>query len=127
MRWYLNQKTRKEKTPPFLFFPFVSGGGHRNPARAFSPRLRARQKPPQSLGDGMLLSGGVKLYMDGSGGGRTAWVYAPWFKKRTEGQMGNTRYPNIDPQTYRQMVKLFHDAGIHVSTHAVADRAIQWS
>jgi predicted amidohydrolase YtcJ len=64
--------------------------------------------------------------MDGSGGGRTAWVYDPWFKKRTEVEMGNTGYPNIDPQTYRQMVKLFHDAGIHVSTHAVGDRAIDW-
>jgi predicted amidohydrolase YtcJ len=24
------------------------------------------------------------------------------------------------------MVKLFHDAGFHVSTHAVGDRAIDW-
>src|SRR6266852_2748914 len=95
-------------------------------ARAVFARLQALPKPPQSLGDGMLLSGGVKLYMDGSGGGRTAWVYDPWFKKRTEVEMGNTGYPNIDPQTYRQMVKLFHDAGIHVSTHAVGDRAIDW-
>jgi predicted amidohydrolase YtcJ len=38
----------------------------------------------------------------------------------------NTGYPNIDPATYREMVKLFHDQGVHVSTHAVGDRAIDW-
>jgi len=53
----------------------------------------------------MLLSGGVKLYMDGSGGGRTAWVYDPWFKKAREVDTGNTGYPNIDPPVYREMVK----------------------
>jgi hypothetical protein len=74
----------------------------------------------------MLLSGGVKIFMDGSGGGRTAWVYEPWHKKSTEIDAGNTGYPALDPATYQQMVKLFHDAGFHVSTHAVGDRAIDW-
>jgi predicted amidohydrolase YtcJ len=64
--------------------------------------------------------------MDGSGGGRTAWVYDPWFKNPTDLDDHNTGYPNIDPPLYRRMVKLFHDAGIHVSTHAVGDRAIDW-
>lgn len=71
----------------------------------------------------MLFSGGVKLFMDGSGGGRTAWVYEPWYK---DGKLdgNNTGYPNIEPPVYHDMVKLFHDAGYHVSTHAVGDRAI---
>jgi hypothetical protein len=95
-------------------------------ARATFARLQALPKPPLSFGDGMLLSGGVKLYMDGSGGGRTAWVYDPWFRNPTEIDADNTGYPNIDPPVYREMVRLFHDAGIHVSTHAVGDRAIDW-
>jgi len=78
----------------------------------------------------MLLSGGVKLFMDGSGGGRTAWVYDPWLKNgqpdTTRAGQPNTGYPNIVPATYREMVKLFHEAGVHVSTHAVGDRAIDW-
>jgi len=74
----------------------------------------------------MLLSGGVKIFMDGSGGGRTAWVYEPWYKKGKEIDVGNTGYPALDPATYREMVTLFHNAGIHVSTHAVGDRAIDW-
>ena len=31
-----------------------------------------------------------------------------------------------DPAVYRQMVRLFHQAGVHVGTHAVGDRAIDW-
>jgi predicted amidohydrolase YtcJ len=83
-------------------------------------------RPPQSLGDGRLLSCGVKIFMDGSGAGRTAWVYQEWNKHQTEVDHGNFGYPAEDPVVYRQMVRLFHQAGIHVGTHAVGDRAIDW-
>jgi predicted amidohydrolase YtcJ len=83
-------------------------------------------KPPGSLGDGLLLSGGAKIYMDGSGGGRTAWMHQPWNKNRTETDGTNVGYPATDPQIYRQMVRLFHQAGVHVGTHAIGDRAIDW-
>ena len=82
----------------------------------------------QSLppGDGNLHSCGVKLYMDGSGGGRTAWLYKDWDKNLTGVDRGNQGYPAIDPPTYRQMVRLIHQAGIPVGTHAIGDRAIDW-
>jgi len=64
--------------------------------------------------------------MDGSGGARTAWVYQPWFKNSDQLDVGNTGYPTIDPDSYRKMVRLLHQSGIHVSTHAVGDRAIDW-
>jgi len=83
-------------------------------------------RPPQSLGDGRLLSGGAKLFMDGSGGARTAWVYQEWNKNSTEKDAGNYGYPAIDPDVYRDVVRLFHQAGVHVGTHAVGDRAIDW-
>jgi len=89
-------------------------------------RISALPRPPQSLGDGRLLSGGAKLYMDGSGGARTAWVYQEWNKNSSEKDAGNYGYPAIDPETYRQVVRLFHQAGVHVGTHAVGDRAIDW-
>ena len=37
-----------------------------------------------------------------------------------------TGYPNMDPEVYRQMVRLFHQAGVSVGTHAIGDRAIDW-
>lgn len=126
IRWDLYQELLRENKSTVRIFALLYGGRTMDSARATLSRLQSQPKPPQSFGEGMLLSGGVKLYMDGSGGGRTAWVYDPWFKNRTEPEPGNTGYPNIDPAEYRQMVKLFHDAGIHVSTHAVGDRAIDW-
>jgi predicted amidohydrolase YtcJ len=126
IRWDLYRELLNENKSTVRIFALLYGGRDIDSARATLARLQARPKPPQSFADGMLLSGGVKLFMDGSGGGRTAWVYDPWFKSPTELDGNNTGYPNIDPPVYRQMVKLFHDAGVHVSTHAVGDRAIDW-
>ena len=95
-------------------------------ARETLTRIAALPKPPQSLGDGKLLSGGAKLYIDGSGGGRTAWMYKEWNKNFTDTDTGNYGYPATDPDIYRQEVRLFHEAGVHVGTHAVGDRAIDW-
>jgi predicted amidohydrolase YtcJ len=88
--------------------------------------ILAQPKPPQSLGDGRLLSCGAKIFMDGSGGARTAWVNEEWHKNSTAIDHGNFGYPSTDPQVYRQMVRLFHKAGVHVGTHAIGDRAIDW-
>lgn len=88
--------------------------------------LQKFPRPPKSFDNGMLMAGGVKIFMDGSGGARTAWVYEPWHQKSIEIDKGNTGYPALDPSLYQEMVKMFHDAGIHVGTHAVGDRAIDW-
>ena len=125
-RWDIYRELLKENKSTVRIFALFLGGTTMDSARATLSRLQQQPKPPQSFGDGMLLSGGVKIFMDGSGGGRTAWVYEPWHKKSTEMDTGNTGYPALDPATYQQMVKLFHDAGFHVSTHAVGDRAIDW-
>jgi predicted amidohydrolase YtcJ len=85
---------------------------------------------PASLGDGRLLSCGVKLFMDGSGGGRTGWMWQPWMRNgkadlNRDGKP-NTGYPHMNPETYREMVLLFHKSGVPVGTHAVGDRAMDW-
>ena len=95
-------------------------------ARQTLVRISALPKPPGSLGDGLLLSGGAKIFMDGSGGARTAWMHQPWNKNGTEVDGSNVGYPATDPEIYRQQVRLFHQAGIHVGTHAIGDRAIDW-
>lgn len=95
-------------------------------AQAALDKISALPKPPQSLGDGRLISCGAKLYMDGSGGARTAWLYGDWNKNSKDTDTGNHGYPLIDPETYRQLVRLFHTAGVHVGTHAIGDHAIDW-
>jgi predicted amidohydrolase YtcJ len=125
-RWQIYQELLKENKASVRIFALFLGGTTMQSARAALEQLQQQVRPPQSLGEGMLLSGGVKIFMDGSGGGRTAWVYEPWFKNGKEVDGTNSGYPALDPQVYRQMVKVFHDAGVHVSTHAVGDRAIDW-
>ncbi len=94
-------------------------------------QIKSVPRLPASLGDGRLLSCGAKIYMDGSGGARTGWVYEDWFRNattpdRNERGEGNRGYPHLDPEVYRQMVRLFHQAGVPVGTHAVGDRAMDW-
>ncbi len=65
--------------------------------------------------------------MDGSGGARTAWLYDDWNKNGTEIDVGNKGYPASNPDTIRAMIRLFHDAGMHVSVHSIGDQAIDYT
>ena len=83
-------------------------------------------KPALGAGDGRLVSGGVKIFADGSGASRTAWMWQDWNRDRTEIDAGNRGYPAFDPELIRGLILLYHDAGLHVGTHAIGDRAIDW-
>jgi predicted amidohydrolase YtcJ len=124
--WDAYRQVLKEGKLTVRVFTLWTGGTTMESARKTLAQISALPKPPQSLGDGRLLAGGVKLFMDGSGGARTAWVYKDWNKNGTETDTGNKGYPAIEPEVYRQIVRMFHEAGIHVGTHAVGDRAIDW-
>ena len=89
------------------------------------PRLSA------TLGNDHLLSCGVKIYMDGSGGARTGWVYDDWLRDGktpdvTSSGAPNSGYPQTDPAVYQDMVRMFQKNGVPVGTHAVGDRAMDW-
>ncbi len=90
-------------------------------------RVGSFTRPYVSTGDDQLVSGGIKMYLDGSGGARTAWLYEDWNKDYENEDEGNRGYPVLDPDIYREQVLLFHNAGLHVSTHAIGDRAIDWT
>ena len=53
-------------------------------------------------------------------------VPATGTRTSTRSTSGNTGYPSTDPAAYRQIVTELHNAGVHVSTHAIGDRAIDW-
>jgi predicted amidohydrolase YtcJ len=95
-------------------------------ARRLVAERAATTKPYVSTGDDHLISGGVKLYIDGSGGARTAWMYDDWNKNLTQRDSGNRGYPASSPDTIRALIRLYHDAGMHVSVHSIGDRAIDW-
>lgn len=100
-------------------------------ARQALARFNAVPRLPETLGNDRLLSCGVKIYMDGSGGARTGWVYDDWLRDAktpdvTSSGAPNRGYPQTDPAVYREMVRLFHQDGVPVGTHAVGDRAMDW-
>ena len=125
-KWDLYQELLKEDKLTVRVFALWLGGRSLEAAHQVFDRIAGLRKPPESFGDGLLLSGGIKLYIDGSGGGRTGWMYQEWNKNSKDTDTGNRGYPTTDPEAYRQMVRLFHNAGFHIGTHAVGDRGIDW-
>jgi predicted amidohydrolase YtcJ len=125
-KWELYQELLREGRLTVRMFALWAGARRLEDRAQVLARVRANPRPPASLGDGVLWSGGVKMYMDGSGGARTAWMYEDWNKNFTEKDTGNVGYPATPPDTYRQIVTELHNAGVHVSTHAIGERAIDW-
>jgi predicted amidohydrolase YtcJ len=120
--WSVYQELRDQNRLTIHLFALWRGGTSVKETEAVIARMRSLPKTQ----DGLLISGGVKLFMDGSGGARTAWMHRDWNKNFTETDTGNRGYPLTDPEIYRQQVRLIHNAGIHIGTHAIGDQAIDW-
>ena len=125
-KWELYQELLREGRLTVRVFALWSGARRLEDRAAVMARVRANPRQAGLSGDAMLISGGVKMYMDGSGGARTAWMHNDWNKNLVDTDTGNPGYPSTPPDEYRQMVTELHDAGVHVSTHAIGDRAIDW-
>jgi predicted amidohydrolase YtcJ len=125
-KWEIYQELLKDGKLNVHLFALWSGARRLEDAAQVLERVNANPRPPASFGDGLLISGGVKMFMDGSGGARTAWMHEDWNKNFKEKDTGNTGYPALPPDAYRQIVTALHNAGVHVSTHAIGDRAIDW-
>jgi len=125
-KWDLYDEINRSGKLTVRMFALWSGARRVEDNAQVMARVQAHPKPSDRSGDRVLISGGVKLFMDGSGGARTAWMYQDWNKNSTEKDTGNAGYPSMPPDAYRQIVTTLHNAGIHVSTHAIGDRAIDW-
>jgi predicted amidohydrolase YtcJ len=125
-KWRLYQNVLADGKLTVRVFALWDVGKTIQSAEALVDHVGAFTRPNISTGDDRLISGGVKIYLDGSGGARTAWLYEDWNKDYEELDKGNCGYPVFDPDIYRDQVLLFHHAGLHVSTHAIGDRAIDW-
>ena len=100
--WELYLELLKEGKLTVRVFALWSGARRLEDSAEVLARVSANPRPPASLGDGVLLSGGVKMFMDGSGGARTAWMHQDWNKNSIEKDTGNTGYPAIAPDVYRK-------------------------
>lgn len=123
-KWDLYKELLVQDRLSLHVFTLWYAGHDLRQAHEILDRTSVLPKPPRAFGDDILLFGGVKLYMDGSGGARTGWLYQEWNKNYKDTDKGNYGYPVTDPDVYKQIVKLFHNAGYTIGTHAVGDRAI---
>jgi predicted amidohydrolase YtcJ len=124
--WAAYEAVREEGALNLRVFGLWGGGRSLEGTREIIQRIQASTMPYRSTGDDQLIRGGVKLYADGSGGARTAWMYDDWNREFGEVDVGNRGYPVVDPEMLREQIRMYHDAGIHVSVHAIGDRAIDW-
>jgi len=125
--WEAYRKSLADSALTVRVFALWRGGRSMATAERLIAERAAVSKPYETTGDDRLISGGIKLFIDGSGGDRTAWLYDDCNKKRTEVDRGNKGYPAASPDTIRALIKRYHDAGFHVSVHSIGDRAIDWT
>lgn len=111
---------------PQRVFALFAGGRTMAAAERLIAERAAQARPYESTGDDHVIAGGVKLFADGSGGARTAWMYDEWNTDLTGVDSGNRGYPALDPDTLRAMIRRYHAAGMHISTHSIGDRTIDW-
>ena len=89
-------------------------------------RIGPFTRPYISTGDDRLISGGMKIGADGSGGARTAWMHDDWNKEYQDTDVGNRGYPALPQEVLEAQIRLYHDAGLHMGIHAIGDRAIDF-
>lgn len=124
--WDIYRKVEQDGALTVRVFVLWTGGSSTDGARRLIAERAAMTRPYESTGDDHLIAGGVKLYIDGSGGARTAWLYDDWSKDYHDVDAGNRGYPTSNADTIRAMIRLFHDAGMHVAVHSIGDRGIDW-
>lgn len=125
--WDSYRRVAAEGNLPVRVFALWRSGTNAAAARALIAERAGMTRPYESTGDDHVIAGGVKLYMDGSGGARTAWMHDDWNKNYTEIDVGNHGYPASNPDTIRALIRMYHDAGMHVSVHSIGDNAIDWT
>jgi predicted amidohydrolase YtcJ len=77
-----------------------------------------RERGPESLGDGRLTVGAVKLWLDGALGSRGAALHAPYCD-----DPANTGLVLVPPDEVERLTREAVARGFHVWVHAIGDRA----
>ena len=125
-QWDIYKRVERDGALTVRVFALWSGGSSVEAAKKLIAERAAMTRPYENTGDDHVIAGGVKLYADGSGGARTAWLYDDWNKAYRGIDTGNRGYPASNPDTIRMLIRMYHDAGMHVSVHSIGDRAIDW-
>ncbi len=125
--WNAYKKVLADGGLTVRIFTLWLGGSQPSRAADLIAQIGSFTKPYESTGDDHLVSGGIKLYIDGSGGARTGWMYDDWNKESTGIDTGNKGYPTSSPDSIRALIKIFlYNAGLHIGVHSIGDQGIDW-
>ena len=125
-KWEMYKTLQKEGRLTVRVFALWRSGETEERAKELVSRVEPFTKPYISTGDDHLVSGGVKIFLDGSGGARTAWLNEEWNKDYNGKDQGNFGYPTIDPELFQKLFRIYNDAGLNVGVHAIGDRAVDF-
>jgi hypothetical protein len=70
-------------------------------------------------------NGGVKLMLDGSPQGRTAWLSQPYMEGPPDAKSDYVAYPSYPSETYRNRIAELLERQVQVIVHANGDQAIE--
>jgi predicted amidohydrolase YtcJ len=125
--WEIFHQLRKEGRLPLRIGALWFTPRSLEEARALVERIKPISRPGVDPHDDHVFSIGVKLALDGSGGARTAWMHEEWNKDYVHTDHGNKGYPVMDLGLAGALVRLYHDAGLHMGIHSIGDKAIDWT
>lgn len=72
------------------------------------------------FGDEYLKIMGIKLFLDGALGARTAWLSEPY-----SDDPSTSGYPLMDLDKLKETAKIVDEAGLQLAVHAIGDRAVR--
>lgn len=90
-----------------------------DPHRSIVPQCHAAGLI-SGTGDDMLMTGAVKIFLDGSAGGRTAWMSEPYL-----GDDRTTGVQMLGDNELTDLVMDYHAKGYQLACHAIGDAAIE--
>jgi predicted amidohydrolase YtcJ len=125
--WQAYVRARDAGQLPLRVFTLRRVGDSVESAQQLLDEIAADSIPGDPQHDDHLVSGGVKIYVDGSGTVRTAWMHDDWHRDLDTIDTGNTGFPVVEPDILEEQMRLFHRAGIHMGVHAIGDRAIDFT
>lgn len=125
--WRGYQRAQESKQLPLRVFTLWRVPQTIEGAETLLDRIAEDSIPGDPKHDDHLISGGVKIYVDGSGTVRTAWMHDDWNLGLENVDTGNKGFPVITTELLAAQTRLFHQAGIHMGIHAIGDRAIDWA
>ena len=89
-----------------------------DPGRSIVPQCHAAGLV-SGTGDDMPMTGAVKIFLDGSAGGRTAWMSKPYL-----GEDKTTGVRMLGDNELTDLVMDYHGKGYQLACHAIGDAAI---